>query len=323
MIPALFDKISGLTALVIGDVMIDYYSFGKASRISPEAPVPVVNITHKELRLGGAANVAKNIRAMGARCILCSVIGDDDNANEFLKLIEKNQINPDALVKSESRKTSVKHRVLSGSQQLLRMDEEDLFPLSTEENNRLLQNIEEIIPKIDVIILQDYDKGVLTSANIPLIIEKAKKHGIPVAVDPKMKNFLSYKGVNLFKPNLSEIETGLKIRINASDKNEVKNAVTMLKDQLDIENVLLTLSEKGLFVSFGDLETFIPTEAKSISDVSGAGDTVISVAALLLALNTEPELLAKISNLAGGIVCEKLGVVPINKAELIERSKNL
>lgn len=323
MIPALFDKISGLTALVIGDVMIDYYSFGKASRISPEAPVPVVNITHKELRLGGAANVAKNIRAMGARCILCSVIGDDKNANEFLKLIEKNQINPDALVRSESRKTSVKHRVLSGSQQLLRMDEEDLFPLTTEENNRLLQNMEEIIPKVDVIILQDYDKGVLTSANIPLIIEKAKKHGIPVAVDPKMKNFMSYKGVSLFKPNLSEIETGLKIRIDVADKNEVKKAVAALKIQLDIENVLLTLSEKGLFVSFGDLETFIPTEAKSISDVSGAGDTVISVAALLLALKTEPELLAKISNLAGGIVCEKLGVVPIDKAELIERSKNL
>lgn len=319
----IFEKINTLTALVIGDVMIDAYSFGKVTRISPEAPVPVVDIIKKENRLGGAANVAKNIKALGAKCLLCSIIGDDAEGEEFLRLIEKNQIVGDALVRSSDRKTTVKHRVMSGSHQLLRLDEEDKNAITAEENNKLIQNIEEIIEKVDVIILQDYDKGVLNSKNISLIIQKANQLNIPVVVDPKKNNFSSYKNVNLFKPNLKEINEGFKLNIVPTDIDSLKNGVSSLREQMNIDNVLLTLSEYGMYYDFEGECNVMPTEAKSISDVSGAGDTVLSVAALLQAINVEPEMVAKLSNLAGGLVCEKLGVVPVDKKELKEKAEKL
>ena len=319
----IFEAFSATTVLVIGDVMIDAYSFGKVSRISPEAPVPIVDVIRKENRLGGAANVAKNIKALGAKCILCSVIGDDENGKEFDKLIEKNQIVGDALVRSSDRKTTVKHRVLSGSQQLLRLDDEDKKSISSKENNLLIQNIEEFLEKADVVILQDYDKGVLNSKNIALIIEKANKKNIPVVVDPKNENFKEFKNVNLFKPNLKEINEGFNLNIIASNLNSIEEGVSELKEKMNIENVLLTLSEYGIYFDFGSKKGLIPTEAKSISDVSGAGDTVLSVAALLQAVKAEPEMVAKLSNLAGGLVCEKLGVVPVDKKELKIKAQEL
>jgi len=263
----IFEEFNNTTALVIGDVMVDAYSFGKVSRISPEAPVPVVDIFKKENRLGGAANVAKNIKALGAKCILCSVIGDEADSDEFLKLIEKNQIVGDALVRSGNRKTTVKHRVMSGSHQLLRLDEEDKNNISSEENNKLIQNIEEVLDKVDVVILQDYDKGVLSAKNIALIIEKANKKAIPVVVDPKKVNFKEYKNVNLFKPNLKEINEGFDLDIDASNINSIEEGVNRLKEKMQIDNVLLTLSEHGIYFDFGNEKGLIPTEAKSISDV--------------------------------------------------------
>lgn len=319
----IFKKTSNLTVMVIGDVMIDAYSIGKVSRISPEAPVPVVDVYEKENRLGGAANVAKNIKALGAKCVLCAVIGNDENSEEFLRLIEKNQIIGDALVLSDSRKTTVKHRVLSGSQQLLRLDEEDNRALNPEENNKLLQNIEEYIDKCDVILLQDYDKGVLNENNIELIIQKAKKRNIPIVADPKFKNFKLFKNISLLKPNLKEINNGFDVSITPKNEQSLIDGVALLRETMHIKNVLLTLSEYGVYFDFDGKHGFIPTEAKSIADVSGAGDTVISVAAVLYALDLEPHILAKIANLAGGIVCEKLGVVPIDKNELIAKAKNL
>ena len=316
----IFSDLSGLTALVIGDVMIDAYSFGEVSRVSPEAPVPVVDIISKDNRLGGAANVAKNIKALGAKCILCSVIGDREDSEEFLRLIEKNQIDGEALIQSSTRKTSIKHRVLSGSKQLLRIDEEDKNPLSKDENNKLLTKLNEFLEKADVVILQDYDKGVLNPDNISIIVEKANKRGVPVVVDPKKVNFLEYKNVSLYKPNLKEINEGIGVNIDAEKMDSLSSGIDKLKSTLQIENVLLTLSEHGVFYSFGEEQKLIPTEAKSISDVSGAGDTVLSVAALLMALEVSPEKIAKLSNLAGGLVCEKLGVVPIDKKELLEKA---
>ena len=319
----IFSSINDLTVLVIGDVMIDAYSFGKTSRISPEAPVPVVDIIEKENRLGGAANVAKNIKSLGAKCILCSVIGDDICGEEFLRLIEKNQIIGDALVKSEDRKTTVKHRVLSGSQQLLRLDEEDKHELDKSDYNRLVQNFDEFLEKANVVILQDYDKGVLNEKVIEYIVEKSNLRGIPVVVDPKKANFLSFKNVDLFKPNLKEINEGFRLNIDPKDITSVEKGVSTLKSEMNISNVLLTLSEYGIFYHFGDEKGLIPTEAKSIADVSGAGDTVLSVAALLRAAKVEPEIISKLSNLAGGIVCGKLGVVPVDKEEFRSEAEKL
>ena len=318
-ITSLFNNFNNLKVMVIGDVMIDSYLWGTVERISPEAPVPVVDVLRREKRLGGAANVAKNIKALGAECIICTIIGDDTAGEDFFNLLTKNQIKTSGIVKSDFRPTTIKHRVLCGSQQILRVDEESKVVLNTNENNKLLHVIFEHIENTDIIILQDYDKGVLNKKNITKIIELAHQYQIPVVVDPKKKNFTQYKGVDFFKPNFKEIAEGLNISIDKSESS-ITEAVKILKEKLNLKNVLLTLSEKGMYVDFEDEKHFIPTDIKSVSDVSGAGDTVISVASLLYALKINPIDLGKIANIAGGLVCEQLGVVPIDKNQFLERT---
>lgn len=322
-IKTVFKEFSRLKVLIIGDVMVDSYIWGEVERISPEAPVPVVSIHQQEDRLGGAANVARNVLALGAEPILCSVIGDDDGGLTFLKTLEKRGMTPEGMVVSRERITTVKERILSGSQQLLRIDKESIVSLSKKESNRLFERVEQLLSGVDIIIFEDYDKGVLNKSLITRIIDKAREKGIPTVVDPKKKNFLAYRNATLFKPNLKEIREGLKLDLNLKNNESLAEAVYALKEKLSIDIAMITRSELGIYIDAGKEKHFIDAHHRSISDVSGAGDTVVSTAALCLALDLPPKTIAGLSNLAGGLVCEYLGVVPIDKDKLIlEAAKN-
>lgn len=314
-----FKKTKDTHALVIGDVMIDRYLEGDVTRISPEAPVPVVNYKNTINRLGGAANVALNIVAMESKVTLCSVIGQDDNATTFLDLLPSRGISAEGIVQSASRKTTVKTRVLAGNQQLLRVDQEDTHALSSEESIALLERLEKILITDcpNVIILQDYNKGVLQATIIEKVIALANQYNIPTATDPKNKNFWAYKGVTLFKPNLREIQAQVPFDV-LPQQDSLDKAADYIQTQLNNAISMITLSEHGIYISNGTKSGIYPTTPRHITDVCGAGDTVISVAALGLALGLTPSQLALLSNAAGGQVCEKPGVVPVDK-KLLEK----
>jgi rfaE bifunctional protein kinase chain/domain len=320
-----------MNVLIIGDVMIDHYLWGKVDRISPEAPVPIVSIQKKESRLGGAANVAINIQALGANPVLCAVIGGDQNGREFLDLLQQLNMTAEGLFQSNERPTTIKTRVIGNNHQMLRIDEEHEDDITTSERKQLINRITSIInrKKIDVIIFEDYDKGLISKSLIEQVIKLARQKNIPVAVDPKKRNFNHYRNVDLFKPNLKELREGMKIdfeKNNTSDPeyiNEIKSAVKKLSDDHNIGTMLLTLSDKGVMIMNEDHYEIVPAHYRNITDVSGAGDTVISVAALCLAADCNPKTLASLANLAGGLVCEKIGVVPVEKNELLKEAKRI
>ena len=321
----LFDKFNGLRILVIGDVMLDAYVMGKVNRISPEAPVPIVSLENEDARIGGAGNVALNLLALGAKPIICGVIGEDSSGDKLLNLFEKNGISTDGLVKSMVRKTTVKTRVISNKQQLLRIDSESTFPLLESEEIKLNSTIQNIINQgIDGIIFEDYNKGVLTDSVIQNTIKIAKEKDIPTAVDPKKENFLSYKGVSLFKPNLKELKEGLNLNFDFnSNKDLFEKGIEVLEEKLQNEISFVTLSENGVFIKNQTEKYYVPAHMRSISDVSGAGDTVIAVATLCLISGASTKQIAEISNLAGGLVCEKSGVVSISKNDLLKEVSEL
>ena len=321
----LFDKFNGLRILVIGDVMLDAYVMGKVNRISPEAPVPIVSLENEDARIGGAGNVALNLLALGAKPIICGVIGEDSSGDKLLNLFEKNGISTDGLVKSIARKTTVKTRVISNKQQLLRIDSESTFPLLESEEIKLNNTIQNIINQgVDGIIFEDYNKGVLTDSVIQNTIKIAKEKDIPTAVDPKKENFLSYKGVSLFKPNLKELKEGLNLNFDFNSNKELfEKGIEVLEEKLQNEISFVTLSENGVFIKNQTEKYYVPAHMRSISDVSGAGDTVIAVATLCLISGASTKQIAEISNLAGGLVCEKSGVVSISKNDLLKEVSEL
>ena len=319
----IIDAFKGKKVLIVGDVMVDSYIMGKVERLSPEAPVPVVNIEERDSRLGGAANVALNIVELEAEPILCSVIGNDQEGDEFMALLDSKGLLKDGIIQSGARRTTSKTRVLGNKHQLLRIDNEVTHDISTEESRKLLDVYNKYLKSCDVVVLEDYNKGVLTESNIPMLIEAAVKAGKPVAVDPKKKNFLAYKHVTLFKPNLKEIKEGLNSDSNLRDKDKLKEAVRDLNHILGNTYTMVTLSEDGVMVTDHKDFEFIPAHVRHISDVSGAGDTVISVASLCLACGTDSYTMADLANLAGGLVCEENGVVPINIEKLKNESKTL
>ncbi|HTL82814.1 MAG TPA: bifunctional ADP-heptose synthase [Bacteroidia bacterium] len=324
-IKRIFDKFSELRVLIIGDVMIDNYVWGKVSRISPEAPVPVVSVIRKEKRLGGAANVALNVQSLGATPILCSVIGVDHDGAAFLDLMQKEGLAPKGILKSRERITTSKTRVFGNSHHLMRVDEEIEHDITEHETSLFIQRISYLLDaqKIDVIIFEDYDKGLITEELIQSVVNMARKKKVPVVVDPKKKHFLSYKGVTLFKPNLKELKEGLKIEFDHSNIKALGKAVESLKAKLKFDIALITLSELGMYVHGNHTRKLLPAHLRNIADVSGAGDTVVSVAALCLAAGLRSENIAEISNIAGGLVCEGVGVVPIDKEQLMEESIEL
>jgi rfaE bifunctional protein kinase chain/domain len=274
--------------------------------------------------MGGAANVAMNIKSMGAKPVLCSVIGKDDKGANFLDLLKKEKIASYGITQSSKRITTTKFRIFGNSTQMLRVDEEVETDLSENDRTNLLTNIKNILAKekIDGIIFQDYNKGVINPIVIKEVIDRATQLKIPIAVDPKKKNFFNFVGVTLFKPNLKELKEGMKVEFDHNDREMLLSAAQTLREKLNCQYILTTLSELGVMISMQDnsdkKNIFIPAHVRSISDVSGAGDTVISVAALCLAQKCSPYEIAYISNLAGGLVCEKVGVAPVNKDKLLK-----
>lgn len=313
----LFEAFNDLNVLIIGDIMIDAYLVGSVERISPEAPVPVVNVKSNVERLGGAANVALNIQSLGATPMLVSVVGEDQAGNNLVNLLEQANLSSSGIIVERNRPTTVKTRVISGSQQLLRIDQETEALVHTDTQNLLKEKIVELISRSHVVIFEDYDKGVISPDLISFVVNEAKKLEIPVAVDPKKRNFNAYREVDLFKPNLKELKEGLKIDFKKFNEEKLKAAAAKLKREQNLKTLLITLSEKGIYYERDHQQAIIPAHFRRISDVSGAGDTVISVAALCLALGVELHLLAELANLSGGLVCEEIGVVPINKNKLL------
>ena len=317
----LLEQFNGLKALVVGDVMIDAYSKGVVERMSPEAPVPIVSLRERFSRLGGAANVALNLKALGAEPTVCSVIGNDEAGKTLIQLMQEQGLDVSGLVSSNRRRTTVKHRVLDGSRQLLRIDEEDTFDLTDVEHSILSLVIKQTLDKVpvDVMVLQDYNKGVLTEGMIQEIIALCHEKQIPVVVDPKKKNFFAYEGATLFKPNAKELRDGL--GVHAETIGELRQAATTLQERIHCQFLMITLSEQGVMILHDGAFQHIPAHPRKIMDVSGAGDTVLSVAALCTALKADPKTIAAVSNLAGGLVCETVGVVPIDKQRLSQEIK--
>lgn len=318
-VTSIFNQFAEKQVLVLGDVMIDAYMRGSVTRVSPEAPVPIVNLTKTEERLGGAANVALNLLALGAQPILCSMIGSGANGSLFRSLMDKRGLTLDGIIQSDERKTTVKTRVIGNNQHLLRIDDEEVTSLTEHQENQVIDRVNQFIGSIDAVILEDYNKGVLTDRVIRAVIEMANKNDVLIAVDPKKDNFFSYENVTLFKPNLKELKEGLNVEFDlATDKISFERAIDVLQEKLNNKISFVTLSEHGVFVQSSSNKSYIPAHIRTISDVSGAGDTVISVATLCLAVGLAPQLIAEIANLSGGLVCEVSGVVPINKAQLME-----
>lgn len=321
-IKAVFESFNTFNILIIGDVMIDSYMWGKVNRISPEAPVPIIMSTMQENRLGGAANVALNVQALGATPILCSVIGKDLKSKTFQSLLKKRKLTNEGILEDENRKTTVKTRIIADNQHLLRVDEETDQPLNKETEDLFIKNILTLISdkQIDAIIFEDYDKGCITPEVIKSVVDFANKNSIPTLVDPKKRNFMDYQNVTLFKPNFKELVEGSKIDIKKGDFKGIYSATQKLHQELSAKYMLITLSELGVFISYDSSYKVIPAEIRDIADVSGAGDTVIGAASLCMAAGFNPELIAGISNLAGGLVCENVGVVPINKENLLNET---
>ncbi len=309
-----FDGAQRTTALVIGDVMVDAYLWGRVERISPEAPVPVVQVHERSARLGGAANVALNMKALGANAVVVSVVGDDDHARNLDLRFKEQGLSVAGIIRSSARRTTVKTRVISGHQHIVRVDEEQEDDLSLNDANALIARVEALLgsEKPAVIVLEDYNKGVLAENTIARIIELANTAKVPVAVDPKKRNFLAYRGVSLFKPNLKELREGLKIEIDPTSNKSVADAVEQLEEHLGNAISMITLSEHGTYMHQDKATHRIDAHRRKIADVSGAGDTVIAVAALALAQGLPAKHIGELANLAGGLVCEEVGVVPVD-----------
>jgi rfaE bifunctional protein kinase chain/domain len=316
-INALFEQFSGKKIAVVGDVMLDAYLRGGVFRVSPEAPVPIVSLDKQEDRLGGAANVALNLVSLGAKAIICSVIGNDKDGSRLVDLLAEQGISSEGIVQSENRQTTVKTRVIGNNQQLLRIDAEQTDDINTSEENQIIAKIQHLIEQgIDALIFEDYNKGVLTQNVIEKIIQLCQENQVVTTVDPKKTNFLAYKGVTLFKPNLKELKEGLDVHFSIENKSDFEDAVQQLEQILQNEITFITLSEHGVFIKNEADKFYIPAHLRNIADVSGAGDTVISVATLCLTLGLPISEIAEIANLAGGLVCEKSGVVSIELPQL-------
>jgi D-glycero-beta-D-manno-heptose-7-phosphate kinase len=311
-----FDAFNSLRVLVVGDVMLDSYVWGRVERISPEAPVPVVNVSRREYRLGGAGNVLLNVQALGAEAIICSVVGTDAAGDTLCGRLDALGLNCEGLIRSDSRITTIKERIIAGTQQVVRVDTETDKYISDAERERLVSKVKELIPTCQVLIFEDYDKGVLSAEAIAAITDYANAQGVPTVVDPKKRNFLAYRNTTLFKPNLKELREGLNRDFDPANEAELREAVQQLKGTLQLQGALITLSERGVLIDYQEQVHHLPAHIRTIADVSGAGDTVISIAACCVALGLPPRTVASLSNLGGGLVCESVGVVPIDKERL-------
>lgn len=305
--------------------MLDTYMWGNVERISPEAPVPIVTLHHKEYRIGGAGNVALNCKSLGAQVSILSVTGDDTEGLLLEELFESSNIDTSYLLKSKDRITTSKTRIISRNQQMMRLDAEITKDLDKKDEQGLLEKIKEYISTADpdIIIFEDYNKGMLTEKLILEVIALCKEAGVITAVDPKRKNFFSYKYADIFKPNLKEVKEGLNMLFEDANQPTLENIHAELKKLLQHNISFITLSEKGVFYQQDKKSAIVPSHIRSIADVSGAGDTVIAVASLVYAATKNVHLMAELANIAGGLVCEEVGTVAINKEKLLHECELL
>ncbi|MEO8822354.1 MAG: PfkB family carbohydrate kinase [Ginsengibacter sp.] len=321
----LFAGFSKMKVAVIGDLMLDTYWWGNVDRISPEAPVPVVAVSKREKRIGGSGNVALNVRALGASVAVLSILGDDEDGIQLKQLLQENDIDTRFILESKKRITTNKIRIISRNQHMMRLDAETIEDLDDNDEEKLKNQVEKYIDteKPDVVIFEDYNKGILTKNIIANTIAFCNENNVITAVDPKRKNFFCYQNAILFKPNLAEVFAALNLLPETVSEDLLSNIHSQLKEKLDHSVSLVTLSEKGIYYHQDNLKSLIPSHRRNIADVSGAGDTVIAVAALIFAATKNVDLTAKISNIAGGIVCEEVGTVAIQKERLLEECKIL
>ncbi len=324
-VESLFAEFSSLHVAIFGDVMLDTYSWGSVERISPEAPVPVVVMHHREHRIGGAGNVALNTVSLGAQTTLFSVTGNDDDAKTLSNLLQQHSINTKYVIQNDKRITTNKTRIMSRNQQMLRLDSEITDDISEDDETRLLKSFSSYInlTKPAVVIFEDYNKGVLTPRLVQSVIKICKANNIITAADPKRKNFFAYKQVDIFKPNLKEVKEGLNMMIDDISPDLLDKIHIEIFRHLQHKISLITLSEKGIFIHDENTANIIPAHIRSIADVSGAGDTVIAAASLVYAATKDILLTAEIANLAGGIVCEEVGTVAISKEKLLQECNEI
>ena len=321
----LFHDLARLKVGVVGDVMLDTYWWGKVDRISPEAPVPVVAVSKKEQRIGGAGNVALNVRSLGAKVSMLSVVGKDEDGEELTALLQQNDINTKYLVQSKERITTNKIRIISRNQHMMRLDAELADDIAAADEDKLLYAFENFVASEnpDVVIMEDYNKGVLTTRVISSVISLCKKRNILTAVDPKRKNFFAYSGADVFKPNWKEVREGLNILADGVSLSLLKDIHILLVEKLQHKISFITLSEKGVFYHQDDRAAIIPTHIRNVADVSGAGDTVIAVASMVYAATKDVVLMSEVANIAGGLVCEEVGTAAIDKEKLLAECKHL
>lgn len=321
----LFTSFTTLKVGIIGDIMLDTYMWGRVERISPEAPVPVVSLNRKEYRIGGAGNVALNCQSLGADVNILSVTGNDMEGILLTELFESNRIGTGYLVKSPDRKTTSKTRIISRNQQMMRLDDEIIAPLSEPDEARLLDQVRLYIEEEDpdILIFEDYNKGVLTETIIREVIGLCRNAGVLTAVDPKRKNFFSFRNADIFKPNLKEVIDALNLLPEEINPASLEKIHHQLREELHHHISLVTLSEKGVFYKAEGKSAIIPSHLRNIADVSGAGDTVIAVASLVYAATKNVHLMAEIANIAGGLVCEEVGTASISKERLLQECELL
>ena len=290
--------------------MLDRYFWGSVARISPEAPVPVVEVESESTRLGGAANVANNIASLGGIPTLVGVVGQDDSGKALTSILTECRFPSDGILVDTSRPTTVKTRVIAHSQHVVRVDREVKDEISEEMQTKILGVLEKHASSLDAIVIEDYNKGVVVKSLITRLVEFARRHHIIITVDPKFNNFFEYKNVTVFKPNKKETEEALGVRLD--DQASVERAGRTLVDRLKPDNVLLTMGERGMTLFEGSgATTHVPTAARKVADVSGAGDTVIATLTMGLAAGATIREASMLANIAGGIVCGEVGIVPI------------
>jgi rfaE bifunctional protein kinase chain/domain len=321
----LFSNFKSVKVVIVGDVMLDSYWWGHVERISPEAPVPVVAMQHKELRVGGAANVALNAVSLGAQTSILSVIGDDADGKQLMELLKEKKIDTSFVIATSKRITTNKTRIMSRNQQMMRLDAEITADIDAVLEEALIEKIKVYFKASppDVLIFEDYNKGVLTERVIGELIKLCKEYNVVTTVDPKRKNFLSFKGVTIFKPNLKEIKDGLNLLTDSVTLSSLENMHSVLQQHLQHEVSFITLSENGVFYQQEEIAKLIPTHVRNIADVSGAGDTVIAVASLVYAATKQMHLAAEMANIAGGLVCEEVGTVAIDRDKLLHECEAL
>ncbi|NTU97166.1 MAG: D-glycero-beta-D-manno-heptose-7-phosphate kinase [Chlorobiaceae bacterium] len=314
-IATLLDSFSSKRIAIVGDIMLDKYIFGHVSRISPEYPVPVVDVTREDYRLGGAANVALNTLSLGADTVLVGITGDDIDRETLLGLFRRMGLSVECILSDPSRPTTCKTRVLSQNHHIVRVDFEKRHDVDEQTAEAVLGSIIPRLQSLDAIVLEDYNKGLLSERLITEIIAEAKKHRVPVLVDPKHRNFFAYRGCSLFKPNLSEMAASLGIAVPNEDI-EVEKACLLLQEKIGADSIVVTRSEKGMTVFDGSF-THIAATSLDVSDVSGAGDTVIGLLALGVASRMDLVTNASIANLAAASVCQEVGAVPVKPDKLL------